>query len=157
MSFALDGPPYRSDVTEKPGVLSGDWTRWLQLFWARVVSAVQFVGKTVALSDQSASVPATVIATITQSGFYRLNWYARITTADAVSSSLQITIVWREGSHTSTKTFTALTGNTTSTYDGQVWPFRADSGTQVTYRADYLSNTPQAMRYALSVGTEFIT
>lgn len=156
MSQPLDTPPYRSDVTEKPGLLSGDWTRWLQLFWARLSSAVQFVGKTVALTDQSAAIAATTLQTVTQGGLYRVSWYARVTVADGVSSSVQLTLTWREGSHTSTKTFTALTGDTTSTYDGLVWPFYADSGTVVQYSVAYASNTPLKMRYRLAMATELV-
>lgn len=156
MSAPLDGPPYKSVVVDTARILSGDWTRWFQLFWARVSSAVQFVGKTVALSDQSAAIATTTLQTVTQGGLYRVSWYARVTVADGVSSSLQITLTWREGSHTSTKTFTALTGDTTSTFDGAVFPMYADSGTVITYAAAYASNTAQKMRYRLAVGTEFV-
>lgn len=156
MSAPLESLPFRSAVIDKARILTGDWIRTLQVYTARIITAVQFVGKTVALTDQGAAIGSTVVATITQSGFYRLSWYARVTVADGVSSSLQLTVTWREGSHTSTKTFAALTGDTTSTYDGAVWPFHAESGTQVTYAAAYASNTPAKMRYRLDVGTEFL-
>lgn len=157
MSQPLDGPPYKSDVTEKPGLLSGDWTRWLQLFWARVSSSIQQVGTPKALTGQSASIATTTALTVTQNGLYRLSWYLRITTVDAVSSSAQLIVTWREGGVTLTKTFPALTGNTTSTYDGAVWPFAADSGTLITYAVTYASNTPLQMRYRLSLVMEQIS
>ena len=157
MSAPLDGPPYRSDVTEKPGLLSGDWTRWLQLFWARVGSSVQFVGKTVARTNQSAAIATTTIYTPTQGGLYRVSWYARVTVADGVSSSLQVTVTWREGGVTLTKTFAALTGDTTTTLDSQTWVVHADSGTSITYAVAYASNTPLKMRYRLDVATELVS
>lgn len=156
MSAPLDPPPYIEVVVDESRILSGPWTRWWQLFWARVGSAVQFVGKTVALTNQSAAIATTTLQTVTQAGLYRVNWCARVTVADGVSSSLAVTLTWREGSHTNTKTFAALTGDTTSTYDGAVWPLYADSGTLITYATAYASNTPAKMRYMLAVGTEFI-
>lgn len=154
MSQPLDSPPYRAKLIDANGLMSGDWIRWFQVFFARVFSAVQNVGSAVSKTEQSAALATTTAFTVTQSAAYRLSWYMRITTVDAVSSSAQLTITWREGSHTSTKTFTALTGNTTSTYDGDVWPFYADSGTLVTYAVSYASNTPLAMRYRLSLNVE---
>lgn len=158
MSQPLDGPPYRSAVVDLSRILTGDWTRWFQLFWARVSAAVQRAGTPIGTdANQSAAVATTTLYTVTQTELYRLSWYARITVADGVSSSLQLTVTWREGSHTSTKVFTALTGDTTSTYDGAVWPFYADSGTLVTYALAYASNTPAKMRYRISLCVEQLT
>lgn len=157
MSQSLDGPPYKSDVTEKPGLLSGDWTRWLQLFWARVASSIQQVGTPKSLTGQSASIATTTAFTVTQTALYRFSWYMRITTVDAVNSSAQLAVTWREGGVTLTKTFTALTGNTTTTYDGAVWPFVADSGTLIAYAVTYASNTPAQMRYRLALVVEQIS
>lgn len=155
MSQPLDSPPYKAEVVDKSRILTGDWTRWLQVFFSRVFSAIQSVGSPVVIqTDQSAAIPSTVLLTVTQSAFYRLSWYMRVVVVDGVSSSAQLTITWREGSHTSTKTFTALTGDTTSTYDGAVWPFYADSGTQVTFAIAYASNTPAKMHYRRALAIE---
>jgi hypothetical protein len=155
MSEPLDNPPYKAEVVTAGRLLTGDWTRWIQVFFARVFAAIQGVGTPVVLqTDLSAAVPSTVLLTVTQSAFYRLSWYMRIVVVDGVSSSAQLTVTWREGSHTSTKTFTALTGDTTSTYDGAVWPFYADSGTQVTFAIAYASNTPAKMRYRRALAIE---
>ena len=155
MSEPLDAPPYKAVVVDTNRILSGDWTRWIQVFFSRVFSAIQGVGTPVILqTDLSAAVPTTILFTVTQSGLYRVSWYLRITVVDGVSSSAQLTLTWREGSHTSTKTFPALTGDTTSTYDGAVWPFYADSGTQVTFAIAYASNTPAKMRYRRALAVE---
>lgn len=154
MSAPLDSPPYKAEVVDQSRKLSGDWTRWIQPFWSRVAAAIQSVGRTVSVTDQSAAIATTTLYTVTQAGTYRVSWYLRVTVADGVSSSAQLTLTWREGSHTSTKTFTALTGDTTSTYDAAVWPFYADSGTTVSYAVAYASNTPLTMRYRLTVATE---
>lgn len=156
MSAALESLPYKATVVDQSRLMSGDWIRTMQVYEARIRGAVQFVGKTVALTNQSASIATTTVQTVTQSGLYRVNWYARVSVADGVSSSLALTLTWREGSHTSTKTFAALTGDTTSTYDGSVWPLYADSGTLITYATTYASNTPAKMRYTLALGTEFV-
>lgn len=155
MSQPLDSPPYKAEVVNQGRILTGDWTRWLQVFFSRVFSAIQGVGSpVVSQGDQSAAIPTTVLFTVTQSACYRLSWYLRVVVADGVSSSAQVTVTWREGSHTSTKTFPALTGDTTSTYDAAVWPFYADSGTQVTFAIAYASNTPAKMHYRRAVALE---
>lgn len=154
MTQSLDSPPYKADVVETSRKMTGDWIRWLNVFWDRVFAAILAVGNGVSVTDQSASIGTTTAFTVTQGALYRLSWYIRVTVADGVSSSAQLTITWREGAHTSSKTFTALTGDTTSTYDGAVWPFYADSGTQITYAVAYASNTPLKMRYRAALAVE---
>ena len=49
MSQPLDAPPYKAELVDQHRKISGDWTRWLQVFFSRVFSAIQGVG-TIGLS-----------------------------------------------------------------------------------------------------------
>lgn len=154
MSQPLDNPPYKADLDDANRKMTGDWIRWLEVFWQRVRTGVQAVGASVAVVNQSAATATTTVQTVTQNGFYRLSAYLRVTVVDGVSSSLQLTLSWREGSQTCSKTFPALTGDTVTTFDSQTWTVQADSGTLLRYAVAYASNTPLKMRYRLSVSCE---
>lgn len=158
MSAPLDNPPYKSAVVDANEILTGDWTRWLQLFWARVVSAVQTtasVQPATVRTNQSATIGTTTVYTVTLSGLYRVSYRQRVTTAASINSSLTMTIGWREGGVTQSQSGAAMTGNTTSTQQNGTLFVRADSGTAITYALAYAS-TGTAMVFNYDVAVELV-
>lgn len=103
--------------------------------------------------NQSAAIASTDLAGSTVAGgLYEVKAYQRITAADGVSSSTQITIGWTDGSVLQSETFTALTGDTTTTkLTGASKVFRSDAGTPITYAVSYASNTPAKMKFGLDL------
>lgn len=102
----------------------------------------------ITITDGNTSVSATTMLTPDQSGLYAFSYYAAVMTADAVSSRLTVLLDWTQGSAKS-KTFTAMTGNTTTTNSSEDYLVYADGGAPIRYTVTYASNTPGAMHYAL--------
>ncbi len=135
--------------------------RWYIYFRDQDLSGSQGPNRigTATNSDQSAAIVTTSMpTTVTLStGLYRMTYAAQITTADGVSSSLQVTFGWTSRTGVSqSHSFTAITGNTTTTNDSQTWEFYSsqEPATPITYAAAYASNTPGAMHYDLYVTLE---
>lgn len=107
------------------------------------------------LTDQNASIGATPLAQAAlPAGLYRVSWYARVTTAAGVSSSLTVTIGWTEGSVALSLSGAALTGNlVTSVQSGMVF-LLIDDGSPITYATTYASNAAGAMKYTLVLNLE---
>ena len=81
-------------------------------------------------------------------GIYRVNCYARITRAASTSSSLIVTIAWTDGSVSQTHSFTALTGNlTTTTLKGPPLVIRVDASSVISYATTYASVGGTSMIY----------
>lgn len=129
-------------------------TRWNDLV-KRLQSAAYNVAPPVALSDQHASIVATPVTTATlAAGLYRVSWYARVTTPDGVSSSLTVTLGWTEGSQALTLSGVAITGDAVTSVQSGMAFLRIDNGSPITYATTYASNTPNKMRYELTVNLE---
>ena len=142
-------------TTDRDTYIPGDWLRWLYELVAIVSSGAQQIGSTVNLTNQSAAIASTPVPLpALANGLYRLSWYARVTAADGVSSSLGVSFTWTDGGVSPTKTFTALTGDTTTTADGNQVIVLIDQNTPVNYATSYASNTPNKMHYKLSVQVE---
>ncbi|MEK9723024.1 MAG: hypothetical protein VW405_06005 [Rhodospirillaceae bacterium] len=136
------------------GRLSDTWQFWVE----RVVAslhAVPSVLRLVALEEQNASISATDLPDmILEAGVYRLSYYARITTAAGVSSSLTVTFAWTDGGVAQTYSGAAINGNTTTSYQSGSIIIRTDAGEDVTYATTYASNAAGAMKYSLDVFIE---
>lgn len=101
--------------------------------------------------DQNDAIATTTIITPDQDGVYAVEYYVAIITADGVSSSAQVVAGWTDQGSAKTKTFTAVTGNTTTTTGSERYLFQADAGAPITYSLTYASNTANAMHYNLYV------
>lgn len=136
-----------------PGwLLSKDYTIWFQQSLIPPVEASSTLLTPVSVSAQAASISVTPIPLpALGAGIYRLTTYARITTPDAVSSSLIVTLGWTESTITLTHSFPAMTGNTTTTVDSQTFTVQIDQATPLTYATTYASNTPGQMKYTLNL------
>ena len=87
-------------------------------------------------------------------GLYRVTFYARITTAAGVSSSLTVNFGWTDGAVSQTHSGAAMTGNTTTTWQTGSILIYVDAATPITYSTTYASNAAGAMFYQLFVTLE---
>jgi len=156
MGAPLDLVPGNQALVDEHGTIEGIWFRWFFALWTRIKSNVQVVGTPIRKTAQNAALPPFTVYAVTQTGDYRVSWTARITTADGVNSSVGVTIGWRTGGNTCSKTFAALTGDTTTTADGNQLLVRADSRTVITGSTSYSSNKPAKMQYELDIVPEFV-
>lgn len=156
MASQLDPQPSAAPIAVK-GLVSPEWFRWFYELYALVVASVQSVGNPVRLTGQGAAIGSTTIALPSlQNGQYRVSWYIRITTPDAVNSSVAVTIGFTESAQPLSKTFAAITGNTVTTFDQSDMFIEVDQNTALTYSTTYASNTPGAMKYRLTIAVESV-
>lgn len=154
----LDPIPYTDPLIDAAKRIGERWYRWLDLFVARVLQAVLSLGG-VQRSGLSAAIAATTLLTPELIGVFRVTWDARITTAAAVSSSLTVTISWTDGGIACSKSFTAITGNTTATVDSGTVTIHQNPGavaTAIQYATAYASVGAPAMAYQIDVIVEQI-
>lgn len=152
MASQLDPQPSLALIAEK-GAVTPDWFRWFYEIYTLLVSSVQAIGNAINLVGQGASIGSTTIALPSlQNGLYQIVWYARVMVPDGVSSSLAVTIGFTDTAQPLSKTFSAMTGDTITTFDTQALPLvKIDQNTAITYSTTYASNTPGKMKYSLSI------
>lgn len=146
--------PLDTPLVNKDGTI--EFTVWVPFFVARDQQLTQ-AAKTIVdeqLISQDAAIGATSLGVGSTASLYRVNLYARITRAATVSSSLQPTFRWTEGGIALSRTYAAVTGNTTTTYLVDVFPVRIDANTALTYETAYASVGATTMQYSLEVAVE---
>jgi hypothetical protein len=130
---------------------------WLQALVARdqqLAATAQAVTDT-AVGNQAAAIGATPLSLgSTSGGVYRVHLLARVTTPATVSSSLTVTMRWTVGGVNLSRTYAALTGNTTATYLIDIFAARIDPSTALTYETAYASVGGTVMRYGLELLVE---
>jgi hypothetical protein len=128
--------------------------------------AVNISSAAVNLTAQTAAITTTTLYAVTQSGLYRVSFYAKITTAASVSSVLGGTngfqIAYTDPTDSTTPTVTiadqltnSLNANLTTTADSGSCVISAKTGTNIFYTYDYTS-TGTAMQYKLSIRVEVL-
>jgi hypothetical protein len=129
------GVPSQADVTNPQtvhgqtlkGKLSRIWQDWF-------IQIQQALSTSVSPSIGSIAVTGVAVRSVgINAGLFEVGWYIRVVTPASVSSSIYVTVTWVDGGVTCTYTGTAVTGNTTSTTQSQVFVVQADAGTQITY------------------------
>ncbi len=139
----------------EPFFISREWLLYLQDALAARVQQAPAILTSVALTAQTASIGATPIPLRSVSaGLYRIAIYARITTVDAVSSSLTISIGWTESAIPLTLSGAAMTGNLLTTVQSFSLIVQSDANAPLNYSTAYVSNTPAQMKYRLTVIAE---
>lgn len=104
------------------------------------------------VTNQTASIGATALPTESlSSGLYSVTFYARITTAAAVSSSLTVTLLWTENGDALSTSFPAITGNTTLTADSGTFLMSIDAASPLSFSTTYASVGVPVMAYSLSL------
>ncbi len=135
-------------------VIRQEWLQWLRTLVDGLNDTSALIGS-VALTAQGAAITTTnVPANLTETGLYKVSWYARITRAATSSSSLTVTIGWTDGAVAVTSAGAAITGNTTATVQSGSLLVRADVDTNITYATAYASAGATSMQYQLDVIVE---
>lgn len=106
-------------------------------------------------TGQSASIATASLPTDgdLSAGLYRVTVYQRITTADAVSVSLQATLGWTDGGVSCTFAGTALTVNATNTVASFTFTMRVDAASPITYATTWSAGSGNG-RYRIDVFLE---
>lgn len=148
LGAALNAKEPMVDVQRRPSKTFIDFMTALQ---SDVNAAPTRTNTPVQLTAQAASITTTAIGSPTADGLYLVQWYARITRAATVSSSLTLTFGWTDHTQALTAPQAAITGNTvTTTQSGSLLLF-SDASSPVTYAATYASSGTTTMQYALYV------
>jgi len=129
---------------------------FFRLRWQQLVDGFSQAPTLASLSKlaQAAALVTTTLWTTRSKGTYRITIYVHITQAATTSSSVQVTIGWIENGSAVTKTFAAVTGNTTQTTDGQSYEVPADNASGLTVSTTYASVGATPMQYRLEASVE---
>ena len=147
-------PPFSDFVVETTRRMTSAWQKWFGDLAASVGTIPSIINR-VSLSTQAASIAATNFAgTTLAAGDYRATWYARITRAGTVSSTLTVTLGWTDGGVAQSYAGAAMTGNTTTTVQSGTFMLRSGAATSITYATTYGSVGATAMQYALDLTLE---
>ena len=109
--------------------------------------------QTAAIGTTAIPVSATGVSTLKQ-GLYRVTSSARITQVATANSSVTLTIGWTDGGVACSQTFADMTGNLTTTTQGNVFALTLDAGASITYAVAYVSNVAASAQYALTIAVE---
>lgn len=156
--IASDAPIVATDPTSEKltGNISTFFRKWLLALTQLLQAAVTAQGTTLTKTGQTAALVTTTLWTTTVAGLYRVNYTVKVTAADGVSSSVQITIGWLDGGIALTSVGTNVNGDTTASFGDLSKVIHADSGSTITIAASYASNTPAKMVYALRAIAELL-
>jgi len=144
----------KGEIDQFEGLITFEWLRSLGQLQTQVSQGPTRVSSE-RLAEQAAAIPATDISGgALNAGLYRLSYYARITQAAGVSSSLTITLSFTDGGIPQSFTFAAMTGNTTTTIQSETKVIEADANTPIRYAVAYASAGAPVMKYRLSVSLE---
>lgn len=146
--------PTRDPMIEPDsGLISRTWRIFLR-DRSDVVDATPVRVGEVDLTGQAAAIAATPVPAELSAGLYRVMVYAHRTVVAATSSSLGVTIGWRDGGITRTATTGVDTSNTLGAVLQGVWLVRIDPNSFITYEVTYASVAAAQMIYALDVVVE---
>lgn len=149
--------PVREPMVDRSGLVRDTWRIWFRNLLTTQQSQPVLTTTAVSLTGKSASIPITAFNTGTLSaGIYRFNYYAAVTTAAAVTSSLIVTLSWTDHGVAQTRSSAAMAGNTTTTNQSEVWPIHVDASSPVSYATTYASNVAATMIFTLYMALETI-
>lgn len=152
--------PWRAPVIQdlKARLLGSEaWGQWIIALQRAVDSTPQRFGMLVEPGTLAAALPAQTLATVPATGLYRVNYYALITQAASVSSSLTFTIRWTDGGVAYLFTNAALVNGLAGATQTVLRPLHVDQGAAVTIEAAYASVGGTPMQYQLHAWVEAIS
>ena len=155
MPFLNNVPiPHFDPIVQPTRFLTEVWERWFDQLQIILEAAAVRVGG-VSVSAQGASIAATDFSDgALDAGLYRISYYARITQAATVSSSLIIGFDWTDGGVSQSFTGAAITGNTTATSQSGSVLIHVDALSPVRYSTTYASVGATSMQYDLYITLE---
>lgn len=138
------------------GYITQEWTTW-QNGNQQIVNGGPIRLQSINHPDLDDALTITALLNVTSEGVYRYAHYVQIITPDAVSNSIQVTVTWTYNAVVQTRTFTAVTGITTTTYQSDGLPsIHCDGGSTINISTTYASNTPNACIYSLDASVELL-
>lgn len=150
-------PDKDGNITLPPLLVPRPWIDWLTALTTRVETTPNNV-ETVELNTQMSSIGTTPLPMDNfGAGLYRITYYARITRAGTVSSSLTVALGWTDGAVNCGYTGPALTTNTVNSVQGHTIMVRSDSPPVLTYATTYASVGATPMQYSLDIVAEVLT
>lgn len=156
MSLLTEPYPSRDRLVNKEGYASEEFDRWLSQNLQPAVQSSPNIIEGVSEDSLNDAVALTPIIPLAAQAFYRFSWGVQIITPDGAANSVQVVLTYTRNGVVQTETFTAVTGITTTTHGGGVFPFRVDGGTPISYSVNYASTTPNACVYALNLAVELV-
>lgn len=140
--------PRETDPRE--GLVTDPWIKSLTSLTQTIASAPSQVAF-VQVDTQGASIaPTPFDLGVTQAGTYRIHYYATVTQAATVSSSLTVTLTFTDGAQTKQANSAAMTGNTTGTVLTGVFQIDSDQASPIQYSTTYVSVGGTPMQYKLT-------
>lgn len=151
--------PKRKEYEDRKDPIEGTatlpWIQYFQALESRFQQAPIKQATPVSLTAQAASIGATEIVQATlNAGLYRVSYAARVTRAATTSSTLTVAISWTAGGVTQAISGSAMTGNTTATFQTNTYLIKLDQAAPITYATTYGSVGGTTMLYELSVVLE---
>lgn len=151
---------FQTPLVDKQGRLTGVATNWLfgpasgdalAPIQALQQSIVRPCGIVTIAAASSGIIPSTAFPLGTlPGGQYRVGWFLQIITPDGAASSATVTIGFTSSGQALTAPGTAVTGDTTSTFQTTTTgPLDVDAGAPITFSVAYTSTTPNKMKYKL--------
>lgn len=152
--------PKRPQFKDRPDPFEGHITRpWVDYFTSQGTATTQSPSRiaSAAASSQTGSIGAVDISDgLLAAGLYRFTYYASITRAAGVSSSLAVTLDWTDGGNAKAFTGAAITANAVTASQSGSQLIRIDAASPVRYSTTYASVGAPTMAYALDVILERI-
>lgn len=151
----VDLIPFRTPLVAGQNIEPITWLKWLTRL-VGVANRTPQVLASVSATAQAASIGSTDVplSGALPEGLARLTYALRITRAAGTSSSAQVTFNWTDGGVGQSATFTAVTGNTTTTTQGEMLPFHTDAGAVPSYSVAYGSVGAPTMQFSLTLAIE---
>ena len=136
------------------GKITQSWIQFLQDILDAIGQSPSLFGSA-GVTGQSAAIANTPLNddTLTE-GLYRVSYHARVTQAATTSSSLEVIVSFTSGGGAQSKTGTAITGNTITSWESQTWLIYVDDASGVSYSTNYTSVGATAMNYEVYVVLE---
>lgn len=153
--MAISGVPRTQPLFDTAlRIINSRWDQWLQSIAQALNNAGIQTGVVTVRPDSamSASVATTNIPTPPLSaGQYQVIYTMNVMTPATSSSSLTFTAGWTLNTVSHSQSGAAVTGNSTTTQQNDVFTITVDSGSQVTYEIAYASSGVTPMSYSYSV------
>ena len=150
-------PPGGPLVQPTTGAASRYWVQWWTDLRQMATDSPRVVVSPVSLTGQGSSIATTNISPgQVAAGLYRLSYYARVTGAAFVSSSLVTTLGWTDHGQALTVSGPGLTANDVTIPETLTVMAYLDALTPITYETSYASVGAVTMVYELYVTLESV-
>jgi hypothetical protein len=149
-------PQYGKAPDPQEGRISPAWVDYFTVGFGQVTLGPTRLNST-QQSGLAGSLPPTDLSGgVLGAGLYRLTYYAAITQAAGVSSSLTVTLAWTDRGIAKAVSGAAITGNTTNTTQSNMQLLRIDAATPVSISTTYASVGAPVMEYGIDAVLEAV-